>query len=115
MNADGGDVRRMTFNGNYNISPSISPDGKMLSYVSRREKRYQIYVLDLATSQELRLSDGPDDQSPSFAPNGRYIMYANETAERGNLAVVAVDGSAKYTLSAKASAIREPAWGPFTK
>ena len=115
MNADGGDVRRVTFNGSYNISPAISPDGKMLSYVSRREKRYQVHVLDLATSQELRLSDGPDDQSPSFAPNGRYIMYANETAGRGNLAVVAVDGSARYTLSAKASAIREPAWGPFTK
>jgi TolB protein len=115
MNTDGGDIRRVTFNGSYNISPAISPDGKMLSYISRRDGRFQVYVLDLASSQETRLSDGPRDESPSFAPNGRYIMYASESGGRGNLSVVTVDGSARYSLNAKASAIREPAWGPFTK
>jgi TolB protein len=115
MNADGGDVRRISFNGSYNISPAISPDGKMLSYISRRDGRFQVYVLELATAQELRLSDGPRDESPSFAPNSRYLLYASETSGQGNLSVVAVDGSTRYTLSAKASAIREPAWGPFTK
>ncbi len=115
MSSDGGDVRRVTFNGSYNISPAISPDGKMLTYISRRDGRFQVYVLELATSQELRLSDGARDESPSFAPNGRYIMYASESGGRSNLAVVAVDGSTRYTLSARASAIREPAWGPFTK
>jgi TolB protein len=115
MNADGGDVRRISFNGSYNISPAISPDGKMLSYISRRDGRFQVYVLELATAQELRLSDGPRDESPSFAPNSRYLLYASETGGQGNLSVVAVDGSTRYTLSAKASGIREPAWGPFTK
>lgn len=115
MNADGSDVRRVSFNGSYNISPAISPDGKMLTYISRRDGRFQVYVLDLTNSHEMRLSDGPRDESPSFAPNGRYIMYASETGGRGNLSVVAVDGSTRYTLSARASAIREPAWGPFTK
>jgi TolB protein len=115
MNIDGGDVRRVTFNGSYNISPAISPDGRLLAYVSRREGRFQLYVLDLATSQEIRLSEGARDESPSFAPNGRYIMFASEAGGRGTLSVVAVDGSTRYNLSAKASNIREPAWGPFTK
>ena len=115
MNLDGGDLKRITYGGNYNISPTISPDGKMLGYISRREGRFQLYVLDLATSQELRLSDTSHDESPSFAPNGRYILYATESAGRGALAVASIDGSAKYTLSARASNIREPAWGPFTK
>lgn len=115
MNLNGGDVRRVTFNGSYNISPAISPDGRMLAYVSRREGSFQLYTLDLATSQELRLSDGPRDESPSFAPNGRYLMYASETNGRGTLAVVAIDGSTHYSLSARTSNIREPAWGPFTR
>lgn len=115
MNAEGGDVKRVTFGGNYNISPAVSPDGKMLAYISRREGRFQLYVLDLASGQEMRLSDGPRDESPSFAPNSRYIMYASEAGGRGTLSVVAVDGSTRYNLSSKASAIREPAWGPFTK
>lgn len=115
MNVDGSDVRRITTAGSYNISPAISPDGKMLSYISRRDGQFQVYVLELATSQELRLSDGQLDESPSFAPNARYVMYASKSGGQGTLSVVAVDGSARYTLSAKAFAIREPAWGPFTK
>lgn len=31
----GGNAQRVTFSGNYNISPSISPDGKTLAYISR--------------------------------------------------------------------------------
>lgn len=115
MNADGGDIKRVTFGGNYNISPTISPDGKMLAYISRREGRFQLHLLDLASSQEIRLSDTAHDESPSFAPNGRYILYATEAGGRGTLAVASIDGSAKYTLSARGSNIREPAWGPFTK
>jgi TolB protein len=115
MSPSGGEVRRVTFNGGYNISPAISPDGKILSYISRRDGRFQVYVLELANGQESRLSDGPSDESPSFAPNSRYIMYASKSGGRANLSVVAVDGSARYTLNAKASTIREPAWGPFTK
>ena len=105
----------MTFSGSYNISPRISPDGKMLAYVSRRDGRFQLFVLDLASSQELRLSDGARDESPSFAPNGKYLMYATETGGRGTLAVVSTDGRSRYTLTARAGAIREPAWGPFTQ
>ncbi len=115
MNAEGGDVRRITFNGSYNISPAISPDGRMLTYISRRDGRFQVHVLDLASSQETRLSDGPRDESPSFAPNGRYIMFASDADGRGTLSVAAVDGSARYSLSSRASSIREPAWGPFTR
>jgi TolB protein len=116
MSQSGGEVRRVTDkHGNYNISPAISPDGKLLSYISRRDKLFRVYVLELANGQESRLSDGPIDESPSFAPNSRYIMYASKSGGRANLSVVAVDGSARYTLNAKASTIREPAWGPFTK
>ena len=115
MNADGGDLKRVTYAGSYNISPSVSPDGKMLADISRREGRFQLHVLDLASSREMRLSDTAHDESPSFAPNGRYILYATEAGGRGTLAVASVDGSAKYTLSARGSNIREPAWGPFTK
>ena len=115
VNADGGDLKRITYGGNYNISPSISPDGKMLAYISRREGKFQLYLLDLASSREMRLSDAALDESPSFAPNSRYILYATEAGGRGSLAVASIDGSAKYTLSARASNLREPAWGPFTK
>lgn len=33
--AGGGNAERVTFTGSYNISPSISPDGRWLAYISR--------------------------------------------------------------------------------
>jgi TolB protein len=35
MPAQGGPAERVTFSGNYNISPAVSPDGRWLAYVSR--------------------------------------------------------------------------------
>jgi TolB protein len=105
----------VTFNGPYNISPRISPDGKTLAYISRREGRFQLYMLDLTNGQEQRLSDTVRDESPSFSPNGRYIMYATQSGRRGTLAAVSVDGHVKYRLTTQAGDIREPTWGPFMK
>jgi TolB protein len=115
MSASGGAAQRVTFNGSYNISPRVSPDGKLLAYISRRDGKFQLYILDLATGQEQRLSDTVKDESPSFSPNGQYLMYATESGGRGTLAVVSVDGSVKQRLTTQAGDIREPTWGPFMK
>jgi TolB protein len=114
MGAEGGDAKRVTFGGSYNISPRISSDGKTLAYISRRDGgAFQLYVLDLASGQEQRLSDTTSDESPSFAPNGKYIMYATESGRRKSLAVVSVDGRVKQRLTTQAGNIKEPTWGPF--
>lgn len=115
MSASGGNAQRVTFSGTYNISPRVSPDGKTLAYISRRNGSFQLYALDLASAQELRLSETSKDESPSFSPNGKYIMYATEAGRRGSLAVVSVDGRIRQRLSVQAGDIREPTWGPFMK
>ena len=115
MSVNGDNVKRVTFGSNYNISPRISPNGKTLAYISRRDGKFQLFVQDLSTGQEQRLSDTVKDESPSFAPNSQYIMYATESGGRGSLAVVSVDGSVKQRLTTQAGDIREPTWGPFMK
>lgn len=107
----GGAPQRITFTGAYNISPRISPDGKQMAFVSRRSGTYQVYIMDLDTRQEMRLSDGVNDESPSFSPNGKYIMYAK--GQRGALGVVSTDGLVKQNITMQAHDIREPSWGPF--
>src|SRR5450830_1161529 len=111
----GPQIKRMTVGGSYNISPRISSDGKTLAYISRRDGNFQLYALDLASGQELRLSDTANDESPSFSPNGKYIMYATESGRRKSLAVVSVDGRVKQRLTTQAGNIKEPTWGPFMK
>lgn len=110
---NGGEARRITFNGDYNMSPRISPDGKNLLMVTRRDGQFRIALMDLASGNEMLLTQGPDDQSPSFAPNGKQVLYAAKQGGRNMLAGVSSDGRMRQTLSVLNGEIREPTWGPF--
>jgi len=112
LNLENNQVERVTFKGAYNISPQLSPDGKTLLYVTRRAG-FQIATLDLATGNELILTNGGRDESPSFAPNGKMILYATSQSGRGVLAAVSSDGRVTQTLSVLNGDVREPTWGPF--
>ena len=70
---------------------------------------------DFATRQVQMLTQGSLDESPSIAPNGKLILYASENGGRGILAAVSSDGRVKQRLTAAASDVREPAWGPLPK
>ncbi len=113
MSASGGDAQRVTFEGSYNVSPRPSADGKSLAFISRRDGRFQLAVMDLASRQVQVLTDSTKDESPSFAPNSRMILIATETGGRGVLSAVSSDGRIKQRLSIAAGDVREPAWGPF--
>jgi len=115
MAATGGDATRITFKGDYNISPRISPDGKLLAYVARRNGLFQVVVLELASGQELNVTDTVRDESPSFAPNGRLLLYATEVNGRGILASASIDGRVRTHLTGPNGDVREPSWGPFAK
>jgi len=80
-----------------------------------RDARFQVALLDYATRQVQILTSGPGDESPSVAPNGKLIIYASEIGGRGILAAVSSDGRVKQRLTAAASDVREPAWGPLAK
>ena len=107
----GGAPQRLTFEGGYNVSPTVSPDGRTLAYVHRRDGRFLVAVMDLATGQTQVLTDTDHDESPSFAPNGRTILYATLVGGRGLLATVSVDGRVRQRLS-QSGDLREPAWAP---
>ena len=115
MPLDGGDAVRLTFGSSYNVSPRISPDGKTLAYITRREGRFLLATRDMATGGEQILSNGGREESPSFAPNGRWIMYATDSGGRDSLMAVSVDGRVKQRLTSSSGDIREPTWGPFSK
>jgi TolB protein len=105
--------KRITFSGNYNARPRLSPDGTQLAMVTLDNGNYRIAVQDLASGNVRVLSHGRLDESPSFAPNGVMLMYAEHEANRGSLATVSVDGLTGLRLKAEQGEVREPAWGPF--
>jgi TolB protein len=110
-----GAVERMTYDGSYNVSPRHLPDGKGFVFVRRDGGRFNIALQDFATRQMQVLTQGALDESPSVAPNGKLIIYASEIGGRGILAAVSSDGRVKQRLTAAASDVREPAWGPLPR
>ena len=111
--AGGGNAERVTFNGNYNISPSLSPDGRNLAYISRIGGAFRLHVMDLSSGAVKALTEGSDDERPSFSPNGRQIIYATRAQGRDVLMTTTVDGRIKARLPPSAADLREPVWGPY--
>lgn len=111
--ANGGRAERLTFEGNYNASPDISPDGKTITMVHGSGGKFYIAVQDLRSGSVQVLTETGRDESPSFAPNGKMILYATEQKGRGVLAAVSVDGRIHQRLSESGTMVREPAWSPL--
>jgi TolB protein len=109
----GNGVERVSFAGSYNISPTISPDGKQLSYIARQGAAYRLMIQDLDGGTPRALTDSQDDESPSFAPNGRLIVYASRQQGSDVLMTTTLDGKIKTRLLSSGADMREPAWGPY--
>lgn len=114
VSSSGGSANRITFEGNYNTSATVSSDGKSIAFVHGSDAGFQIGALDRESGLFLTLTDGSLDESPSFAPNGQMVIYATEKGGRETLGAVSLDGSVAQSLSLDTGGVREPAWSPFT-
>ena len=111
----GARAQRVTFEGDYNGRPRISPDGNQLAVVHRVQGNYRIALVDPDTGLTQVLSTGQLDESPSFAPNGALIIYAAQENGRGVLASVSTDGRIHQQIASVAGQVREPVWSPFPR
>jgi TolB protein len=97
------------------ISPAISPDGKRVTFSSRRNGYFDIYILDLATGIVSRVTDSlAYDSSPSWSPDGQWIVY--ETYENGKMDIRISSASdptqAPIQLTDDSFIDHSPAWSP---
>ncbi|MCP5160306.1 MAG: Tol-Pal system protein TolB [Hahellaceae bacterium] len=113
MGVDGERQERLTFDGKYNARARYTGDNRQIIYVHQSDGAFNIASLDLSSNTQLILTQTPLDESPSMAPNGRMLIYATQRGRNGVLAVVSLDGKAKYFLPSSQGDVREPSWSPY--
>lgn len=115
VSVNGGKAARITYEGTYNASPDVSPDGQKMTMIQGGGGGFSVAVQDLETGAVQVLGNSGRDEAPSFAPNGQTILYATEEQGRGILATVSVDGQIHRSFGGQGQAVHEPAWSPFRK
>jgi len=75
MKAGGFDPAPLTTDAS-DTAPAWSPDGKQVAFVSARAGNWEIYTVDVATGQELRLTEHPAaDVAPAWSPDGKRLAF----------------------------------------
>ena len=127
MAADGKNQRRLTNNPASDYSPSWSPDGKRIAFVSRRDGHVhpirgrptsEIYVMDADGGNQQNLTNDPHhDWSPSWSPDGKRIVFGSDRDWDNNphnteIYVMKADGTNQRRLTNNLTEDMYPAWSP---
>jgi Tol biopolymer transport system component len=93
--------------------PALSPDGKLLAYVSRASGNRDIYVLRVGGKNPIDLTkDEPaDDIEPAFSPDGTQIAFRSERQGGG----IFLMGSTGESVRRLTDTGYTPAWSPDGK
>lgn len=113
MNRDGaGNPLQLTNAGG--SAPAATADSKYLVYASLRTGVRHLYRLDLATREEVQLTDGGGETHPSLSPDRRWVVYVSLAGARNTLWKVSIDGGPPEQLT-QGSIIARPVVSPDGK
>jgi Tol biopolymer transport system component len=104
MNAGGSDQRNVSGAPALDDSPVWAPDGRQIAFLSRRDGKQEIYVVNSDGSGLRNLTRSPEHEfAPAWSPDGRKIAFtrSRDYFRRGNVAlyVINADGSGERRLT----------------
>ncbi|MGZ3692184.1 MAG: translocation protein TolB [Pseudobdellovibrio sp.] len=117
MNADGGDVKRLTFKGKFNSSPTWSPDGSKIAFAAMDEGNFDIFVMNADGSNLTRVTSAKkangkasNNEDPSFSPDSRYLVYTSDRTGKNQIFISSLDGSEERRVTNDSKNYFRPKW-----
>jgi Tol biopolymer transport system component len=93
-------------------SPSISPGGERITFVSKRTGNEEIWVCDRDGGRPVQLTSfkGPGTGTPRWSPDGRWIAFDSLAAGNPDIYVMGADGGTPRRLTTGPSGNFMPSW-----
>ena len=95
------------------MSPSWSPDGRQLAYVSFEKKSAEIYIQEVATGSRRKLASFKGiNGAPAWSPDGRQLALTLSRDGNPEIYIMDAASGALRRLTNRAAIDTEPAWTP---
>ena len=108
--------RELTKHSAIETEPVLSPDGKMLAYVSDRTGQPQVYIMDLSSNKVTRISrKGGYNTSPAWSPDSSMVAFTSQKrGSKSTIYRVRIDDNlgTQTRVSPENISSESPTWSP---
>ena len=117
MDANGTNVKRVTFAGQFNASPAWSPDGKKLAFAGQTGSNFDIFSMDVVGQNMTRLTSArksngraANNEDPTWSPDGRFVMYTSDRTGKSQIYISTQDGLDERRITIDNANYFKPKW-----
>jgi len=108
-------LTRLTYGEWDDISPAFSPDRTQVAFASNRAGQWDLYLLDLTSGGERRITNTPEyESSPAWSPDSQWLACERYEGENLEIAIISLSDSQQepINLSESPASDYSPAWAP---